>query len=112
MQIQLKQSEIINALKLYISNQGINLNGKTVEVAFTAGRKSSGLTADVCINDSLEALSVPTGPIPRDVTIPITAPVYKATPEPEAVEESPEEVVGEAEEAGAFTIKSSSLFSN
>ena len=51
MQIQLKQTEIIQALKLYITTQGINLNGKSVEVSFTAGRKDSGLTADVQIED-------------------------------------------------------------
>jgi len=51
MQIQLKQAEIHIAIKQYIASQGINLAGKTVVIAFTAGRKESGLTADVSIED-------------------------------------------------------------
>lgn len=47
MLIQLKQSEIEEALAMYIEAQGISLVYKTVSVAFTAGRKDSGLTADV-----------------------------------------------------------------
>lgn len=49
MQISLKQSEIIAAIRGYIQDQGINLEGKTVDVAFTAGRKGAGLSADVDI---------------------------------------------------------------
>ena len=52
MQIQLKQTEIIAALKQYINAQGINLNGKTVDISFTAGRKESGITADISIEDT------------------------------------------------------------
>lgn len=51
MQIQLRQVEIIEALKQYIGKQGINLQNKTVEVSFTAGRKDSGLSADIVIED-------------------------------------------------------------
>ena len=47
MLIQLKQKEIEKALAMYIEAQGISLVNKTVYVAFTAGRKDSGLTADV-----------------------------------------------------------------
>lgn len=49
MQISLKQSEIIAAIRGYIQDQGINLEGKIVDVAFTAGRKGAGLSADVDI---------------------------------------------------------------
>lgn len=52
MQIQLKQTEIIAALKQYIANQGINLNGKAVDISFTAGRKEAGITADISIEDA------------------------------------------------------------
>lgn len=52
MQIQLKQTEIIAALKQYIGTQGINLNGKTVDISFTAGRKEAGITADISIEDA------------------------------------------------------------
>jgi len=52
MQIQLKQTEIVTALKQYIHNQGINLTGKEVTIAFTAGRKESGISAELTIEDS------------------------------------------------------------
>jgi hypothetical protein len=51
MQIQLKQSEIIAALKQYINSQGISLAGKEVSISFTAGRKEAGITADISIED-------------------------------------------------------------
>lgn len=51
MQIQLKQTEIIAALKQYIAAQGISLSGKTVDISFTAGRKEAGITADISIED-------------------------------------------------------------
>lgn len=51
MQIQLKQYEIEQALRQYISSQGIVLSDKNVNIQFTAGRKSSGLLADITIDD-------------------------------------------------------------
>lgn len=51
MQIQLKQREIEAALKGYITKQGIDLTGRTITIDFTAGRKDSGLTADLRIED-------------------------------------------------------------
>lgn len=51
MQIQLKQVEIIAALKQYIHQQGISLAGKSVDISFTAGRKDAGLIADINIED-------------------------------------------------------------
>ena len=52
MQVQLKQTEIITALKQYISGQGISLQGKTVEMNFTAGRKESGISVEISIEDA------------------------------------------------------------
>lgn len=52
MQIQLKQTEIVTALKQYIATQGISLAGKTVDISFTAGRKESGVVADISIEDA------------------------------------------------------------
>lgn len=52
MQIQLKQAEIVCALKQYIAKQGIDLAGKTIDISFTAGRKDSGLSADISIEDT------------------------------------------------------------
>jgi hypothetical protein len=51
MQIQFKQSEIIAALKQYIATQGINLQGKSVEIAFSATRGAAGIVADVTIEE-------------------------------------------------------------
>lgn len=49
--INLKQIEIIAALKQYISQQGINLANKEIQVSFTAGRKDSGISAELTIED-------------------------------------------------------------
>lgn len=51
MQINLKQTEITEALQQYIAQKGIDLRGKTVDIAFTAGRKEGGLTAEINIED-------------------------------------------------------------
>ena len=51
MQINLKQTEITEALQQYIAQKGIDLRGKTVEIAFTAGRKEGGLTAEINIRE-------------------------------------------------------------
>ena len=49
MQIIIKQIEIEVAVKNYIAGLGINLNGKDVEVSFTAGRGEVGLSASLDI---------------------------------------------------------------
>ena len=49
MLITLKQKEIEAALRLYISQRGINLADKEVGIAFTAGRKETGVSAEVSI---------------------------------------------------------------
>ena len=51
MHIQLKQAEISEALKQYIIAQGISLVGKSLDISFTAGRKGTGMSADLTIND-------------------------------------------------------------
>lgn len=52
MQVHLKQSEIVTALKQYISGEGISLQGKTVDMVFTAGRKESGISVEISIDDA------------------------------------------------------------
>lgn len=60
MLITLKQREIEAALRQYVATNGINLAGKTVDIAFTAGRKESGLSAEVSIeDDGSKALDLP-----------------------------------------------------
>lgn len=51
MQVILKQRDIEQALKQYIAGQGINLKGKTVNITFTAGRKETGISAELDIDD-------------------------------------------------------------
>lgn len=52
MQIILKQESIEQALKQFIASQGINLSGKVVTVDFTAGRKGSGISAELNIEEA------------------------------------------------------------
>lgn len=47
--IQLKQTEIVIAIKNFLSQQGIAIGDKEVEITFTAGRKDKGLEAEVNI---------------------------------------------------------------
>lgn len=51
MQILLNQTEIESALKDYVAKQGIKLQGRTVEIEFTSGRKENGVSADMRISD-------------------------------------------------------------
>lgn len=52
MQINLKQSEIEVALKNYVAHQGISLYARDVSITFTAGRKESGISAEISIEDA------------------------------------------------------------
>lgn len=100
MQINLKQQEIESALKGYIASQGINLFNKDVNIAFTAGRKGSGLSAEVIIEDAANHANhvVVRGEIAGFVA---AQPVTSNTPTPEVAAE----VVEEQE-----PVKTSSLF--
>lgn len=51
MQIQLKQTEIVAALTGYLAQQGIAVAHKKIDISFTAGRKNTGLLAEVSIED-------------------------------------------------------------
>lgn len=53
MQIHLKQVEIEVALKAFIASKGISLQGKLVTVEFTAGRKETGISAELTIEDDI-----------------------------------------------------------
>lgn len=52
MRIQLKQHEIEAALKGYISQQGIAIDGKAVVMTFKSGRKNNGLSVVMVIDDA------------------------------------------------------------
>lgn len=49
--INLKQPEIVVAITDYIREQGINLVGKKVSLTFTAGRKDTGVSVEIDIED-------------------------------------------------------------
>lgn len=106
MQIQLKQTEIIAALKQFISTQGISLVGKTVSISFTAGRKEAGIIADL----SIEEASIPgfTDDAAEEEKQPVTLSVVPTSP---PVATAAEEVVAETPEATTDTsAKTTSLF--
>lgn len=66
MQIQLNQQEIEEAVTDFVAKQGFDLTRKEVTVAFTAGRGSNGITADIDIqNVQTNTTSIPTQPLPR-----------------------------------------------
>lgn len=90
MQIQLKQREIEAALKMYVSQQGINLTNKTVEVVFTSGRKDNGISAELTIEDAAVP-AIPTGLINRSFEAAVTTPpdVIEATTSDEAAPDKP-----------------------
>lgn len=73
MNINLKQNEIEAALRQYIAQQGINLSGKEVKIAFTAKRNDSGLSAELSIEDIEIPVGIPEGPIPRSPAAMIAA---------------------------------------
>lgn len=50
--INLKQLEIEQALRAYVAAQGISLVGKDLSIAFTAGRRESGISAEISIDDA------------------------------------------------------------
>lgn len=49
--INLKQTEIELALRAYVVAQGISLHGKDLSISFTAGRRESGISAEISIDD-------------------------------------------------------------
>ena len=81
MQIQIKQAEIVSAVKRYVASQGIDLVNKTVEVSFTAGRKGTGLSAEVTIEDFVIPMSAFDEPVKPALTV--VKAVLTSEPEPE-----------------------------
>ncbi len=53
--IQLSESEIKLALIAYVGTQGVDLEGKTTDITFNAGRKGNGHTAEIEVVDGLDA---------------------------------------------------------
>lgn len=51
MQIKVNQKEIEAGVAAFLKSQGVNVEGQTVSMTFTAGRKKNGLIADVSIGE-------------------------------------------------------------
>lgn len=107
MQIIIKQIEIEVAVKNYIAGLGINLNGKDVEVSFTAGRGEVGLSASLDIVEAgSSAMPAPAltpvknaqeAPAEAKVTAPAQKPVQVTrTPVAEPISTTPAPVEAEA----------------
>ena len=113
MQIQLKQNEIEQALKQYITKQGISLANQNVGISFTAGRKNGGLLADITIDDLGEIPGL-SGDAPSEVKPALTLVIPTPAPEPAPWVEAdpvPEPAVEVAAEAAAPKTATASLFS-
>lgn len=71
MRITLNQSEIEQALRQFVSSQGIDIQGKQVEVSLTAGRGINGFSAELtiqskdCVADGDEIYCEPEGVEPE-----------------------------------------------
>lgn len=57
--IKLEEVEIHEALKEYVSNQGLDIRGKEVKITLTAGRKANGYSAEVDIVSVSEEPATP-----------------------------------------------------
>ena len=101
--VNLKQHEIEAALRQYIAQQGININSKSVTISFTAGRKETGISAELDIEDM--EFSEPETPtcIPQ---ISVVVPTGLINREIEAAESEPDEPVCEP----SSEVKTTSLF--
>ena len=92
MQINLKQPEIEQALRAYVVAQGISLHGKDLTISFTAGRRESGISAEISIDDVEIPGYTTDAPIAK---VPVLALAPAVTEVAEAVEAPvPEEPVG------------------
>lgn len=91
MQIIIKQIEIEVAVKNYIAGLGINLNGKDVEVSFTAGRGEVGLSASLDIVEAgSSAMPAPAlTPVKNAQEAPTEAKVTPSTQKPVQVARTP-----------------------
>ena len=111
MRIQLRQTEIEEALQQYIANQGINLTGKVVEIGFTASRSADGLTADVDITNATDSVK-PAQAIPRAVKTEAQVAEQPAAPAEEVTAQEEQATEAQPEEAQAKDVTpASSLFS-
>ena len=63
---------------MYIAQQGILLAGKTVDIAFTSGRKDNGLSADISIEDTVATSDASEAVVPVEAVVVAIKPVLVA----------------------------------
>lgn len=85
MMIQLRQSEIETAIKDYLSNAGIRITGKSVQISFTASRTQAGLIADIDLNGITDPAPWDSDPVIQASEA--DAQCYTITEEPEPTSE-------------------------
>lgn len=109
MQILLKQHNIEEALRDYVSKQGINLRGKEVSISFTSGRKNNGLTADINITE--EEVQFPDLPDDDEEEVMSAKPTLTAVPSdaPAVQAEAVEEGIQQEEDAVAAQVEEPSV---
>ena len=113
MQIILKQRDIEAAVKAYVVAQGISLANKSVEINFTAGRKETGISVEIDIEDVNYYQNAPTQRLQNPFTqVPVTnatvkEDAFKAELDEEVVQETVEEPTASEEKE---EVSSSSLF--
>ena len=113
MQIILKQRDIEAAVKAYVVAQGISLANKSVEINFTAGRKETGISVEIDIEDVNYYQNAPTQRLQNPFTqVPVTNATvkedsFKAELDEEVVQENVEEPTASEEKE---EVSSSSLF--
>lgn len=70
MKLQLDQAEIETAVRDYVANQGIKIEGKTTTVKFSMTRGEAGLVADLTIDEApVQAQTKVTTRAPRANTV-------------------------------------------
>lgn len=74
MNISLNEKNILDAIRTYLSAQGMVLHDKTITAKFKNGRKGNGLSAEVSIESATKSAII--------TPLPVIAPIEKK-PEPE-----------------------------
>lgn len=99
--IILKQADLESALSVYIEKQGLSLQGKSLDITFTAGRGETGHSAQIEISDAKEVA-------PAVVAL-TKAVVSKAKADTQAAA-APEPAAEATDEASPPVVASKSLF--
>jgi hypothetical protein len=104
MNIIIKQREIEAGIKLYLLQQGIQIKGKTTEISFTAGRKDTGLSAEIEINEEGDGYAIIDAMIQKQAPVApvIAVPEVVVATQPVELLTSPAAMLEAAEKVGVF----------